>query len=134
MKEKITRVAVGILKQANTILLCQRKKGVRYELKWEFPGGKVEADETIEQCLVRELHEELSIEALSIRVIETQSAFYEDGGLFEVTYCEVGNFKGELTNNIFEQFRWVPISELPQLDILEGNKPFVAKLITPCVI
>ena len=130
MKQKTTRVAVGILRQKNDILLCQRKRGGRYELKWEFPGGKLEVGETIEQCLIRELREELSIEVSSLRVIETQSAFYEDGGMFEVTYCDVGSFTGKLTNNVFEQFRWVPISELSQFDILEGNKPFVEKLVT----
>jgi 8-oxo-dGTP diphosphatase len=130
MKQKITQVAVGILKKENNILLCQRKKGGRYELKWEFPGGKLESGETVEQCLVRELHEELSIEASSIQIIETQSAYYEDGGIFEVTYCKVGSFKGELTNNVFEQFCWIPISELLHYDILEGNKSFGAKLVT----
>jgi 8-oxo-dGTP diphosphatase len=130
MEQKTTRVAVGILKKEDNILMCQRKKGGRYELKWEFPGGKLETGETIEQCLVRELREELAIEAISIRIIETQSAFYEDGGIFEVTYCDVGTYQGDLTNNVFEQFRWVPISELPQFDILEGNKAFVAKLVT----
>jgi 8-oxo-dGTP diphosphatase len=130
MEQKITRVAVGILKRENNILLCQRKKGGRYELKWEFPGGKLEQGEGVEECLIRELREELSIESSDIHIIETQSAFYEDGGIFEVTYCEVGNVAGEMTNNVFEQFRWVPISELPQFDILEGNKPFVAKLVT----
>ncbi len=130
MNKKITRVAVGIIHQDNRILLCQRKKCGRYELKWEFPGGKLETGETVEQCLIRELREELSIEASSIQIIETQSAYYEDGGIFEVTYCDVGNFKGELTNNVFEQFRWVPTSELLQFDILEGNKSFVEKLVT----
>ncbi|HVN49715.1 MAG TPA: (deoxy)nucleoside triphosphate pyrophosphohydrolase [Bacteroidota bacterium] len=130
MKQKTTRVAVGILKKEKTVLLCQRKKNGRYALKWEFPGGKLEASETVEQCVVRELREELSIEASSIRIIETHSAFYEDGGMFEVAYCDVGRFDGELANNVFEQFRWVPIAELPQYDILEGNKSFVTKLVT----
>ncbi|HEX9615091.1 MAG TPA: NUDIX domain-containing protein, partial [Bacteroidota bacterium] len=57
----MTRVAVGILKKDGTILVCQRRRGSRYELKWEFPGGKMEPGESVEDCLQRELTEELSL-------------------------------------------------------------------------
>jgi mutator protein MutT len=66
----MTEVAVGVLRKINRILICQRKHGGRYALKWEFPGGKFEIGETIEQCLRRELREELSIEIHSILHIE----------------------------------------------------------------
>jgi 8-oxo-dGTP diphosphatase len=122
------KVAVGILRRNGKILACQRKKGGRYELKWEFPGGKVEPGESVEQCLARELREELSITMHSIDRIEVQSAEYDDGGIYEVAYCEVAGFDGELMNNVFEQFRWVTLQELRTLDILEGNKGFIARL------
>ena len=51
----LTRVAVAILRRNGKLLVCQRKKGGRYELKWEFPGGKLELNETIIQSLQREL-------------------------------------------------------------------------------
>lgn len=124
----MTKVAVGILRKDGLVLACQRKKGGRYELKWEFPGGKVERGETYEQCLERELREELSIQARGIRPLSVQSADYEDGGTFEVAYCEVSGFDGEPVNNVFEQIRWVTLQELRALDILEGNKDFVASM------
>lgn len=124
----MTKVAVGILRRDGRILACQRKKGGRYELKWEFPGGKLEPGESIEQCLARELREELSIHVHSIDRIEVQSAEYEDGGIFEVAYCDVRGFDGEPVNNVFEQIRWVSLHELRSLDILEGNKEFIAKM------
>jgi len=124
----MTEVAVAILRKNNMILICQRKQGGRYALKWEFPGGKFEIGETAEQCLLRELHEELSIRVHSIERIERVAAYYEDGGLFNVSYCFVSGFDGEPQNNIFEQIRWVSIDELKKMDVLEGNLTFIAAL------
>jgi 8-oxo-dGTP diphosphatase len=124
----MTRVAVGVLQKGGKILVCQRKKGSRYGLKWEFPGGKLEPGETILECLKRELLEELSISVRDIDRVQTLSTFYEDGGMFEVAYCFVSQFTGEARNNAFEEIRWVTIPELRTLDILEGNKAFVAAL------
>jgi 8-oxo-dGTP diphosphatase len=127
--DKMTEVAVGILRRNDKILICQRKKGGRYELKWEFPGGKLEKGETTEQCLRRELFEELAITIHSVERIQTQSAFYEDGGLFNVAYCFISGFTGEIRNNVFEKIRWVTIDELKHLDLLDGNKSFVANFM-----
>jgi 8-oxo-dGTP diphosphatase len=124
----MTEVAVGILRKSGKILICQRKRGGRYELKWEFPGGKLNTGETVEQCLRRELREELSIEIRSIERIHTESAYYEDGGLFNVSYCFVSGFDGVPENNVFEQIRWVTLNEMKEMDLLEGNKSFVATL------
>jgi 8-oxo-dGTP diphosphatase len=124
----LTRVAVGIIRRDGKVLVCQRKLGARYELKWEFPGGKVEPEETSVQCLGRELREELSIELRAIDRIELQASSYDDGGTFEVAYCFVSEFDGEPTNNVFQDIRWVSLDELKTMDILEGNKNFVAQL------
>jgi ADP-ribose pyrophosphatase len=127
-KDEMTEVAVGILRKNGKILICQRKKGGRYEFKWEFPGGKLENGETTEQCLRRELREELSIEIHSIERIKTQAAYYEDGGIFSVAYCFLSGFEGEPQNNVFEQIRWVTLEELKHMDLLDGNKSFVSYL------
>jgi len=124
----MTRVAVGVLQKGGKILVCQRKKGSRYGLKWEFPGGKLEPGETILECLKRELFEELSISVRDIDRVQIQSTFYEDGGMFEVAYCFVSQFTGEARNNAFEEIRWVTIPELRALDNLKGNEAFVASL------
>lgn len=124
----MTRVAVGILRKNGKILACRRKKGTRYELRWEFPGGKVEPGETTLECLERELREELSLQIHSIERMEFETSEYEDGGKFEVAYCFIGDYTGEPRNNVFEEIRWVTLDELRTLDILEGNKRFVARL------
>ncbi|GJQ21266.1 MAG: NUDIX hydrolase [Bacteroidia bacterium] len=124
----MTKVAVGILERNGALLVCQRKKGSRYGLKWEFPGGKLEAGETVDQCLRRELAEELSIHIQHIDRIDVRTSHYKDGGLFEVAYCFVTQFEGEPRNNVFEQIRWVRPEELPGLDHLEGNAELVSML------
>ncbi len=121
-------MAVAILHRDGKYLLCQRRKGRRYELKWEFPGGKLEPSETFIQCVERELREELSVQLEDIERMEFQTSTYNDGGTFEVAYCFVSSFRGEPKNNVFEQIRWVTLNELKQMDILEGNKPLVEQL------
>jgi 8-oxo-dGTP diphosphatase len=124
----MTRAAVAIIQDAKGILVCQRKKGSRYELKWEFPGGKVEKGETTLDCLKRELREELSIDIDTVDRSESQVNRYDDGGEFEVTYFFVSQFGGKPINNVFEQIRWVTLVELKSLDILEGNRNIIDRL------
>ncbi len=125
---EMTRVAVGILRNNGKILVCQRKAGGRYALKWEFPGGKIEPGETVLQCLDRELQEEISVRIKKIGKMEVQTSSYDDGGLIEVAYCHISEFEGTPENRVFEQIRWVEPSELPDLDILEGNRSIVSAL------
>lgn len=124
----MTRAAVAILREDGRVLVCRRKKNSRYELKWEFPGGKVESGESLQDCVKRELREELSVDVETIGLMKSQVNHYNDGGVFEVTYCFILRFTGRPVNNTFEEIRWVTLAELQSMDILEGNKSFVSKL------
>jgi len=123
------KVAVGIIFQNDTLLLCQRMKGARYELQWEFPGGKIESGESVEQGLRRELHEELSIEAGPVKKIETEISHYDDGSTYEVHYCFLSSFTGTPENNVFQEIRWIKARDLRNYDILQGNRDFVERLL-----
>ncbi len=124
----MTRAAVAILRRGDLLLVCQRKRGSRYQLKWEFPGGKVEEKESTLDCLKRELREELGLEIEAVDRSESRINRYDDGGEFEVTYFFVSKFSGEPVNNVFEQIRWVTVPQLKSLDILEGNRTIVESL------
>ncbi|MDE3058865.1 MAG: (deoxy)nucleoside triphosphate pyrophosphohydrolase [Bacteroidota bacterium] len=126
----MVKVAVGIIQLGSQVLVCQRKKNARYGLQWEFPGGKLENGELPEQCLQRELREELSIEATIGAEIHHQSWTYPDAGSFEVSYYLVSSYSGFIKNNVFEHIRWIPVSELGAIAMLEGNKEVVALLKT----
>ncbi|MFM8180058.1 MAG: (deoxy)nucleoside triphosphate pyrophosphohydrolase [Candidatus Kapaibacterium sp.] len=121
-------VAVGILVRGASVLICQRKRGSRYGLKWEFPGGKRERGEDDVDTLRRELFEELSIRASDITHIRTESSSYADGGVFSVRFHLVHAWDGECTNNVFEDIRWVEASALGEYDMLAGTIDLCAEL------
>ena len=122
------RVAVGILEQGGRVLVCQRKKGARYELKWEFPGGKVKDGENLKTSLKRELSEELDIDAEIGEEIFQQRWVYPDHGDFEIHFLSVQRFSGELQNLSFENICWIDPEELKELDLLEGSRGVVQLL------
>ncbi|MBI5214591.1 MAG: (deoxy)nucleoside triphosphate pyrophosphohydrolase [Ignavibacteriae bacterium] len=111
------------------VLLCQRLKNARYALKWEFPGGKIEPDESPKAGLVRELKEELGIDVRSSLHIYQQKNVFPDGGVFDVGYYLIEDFSGEIRNNAFEQMTWVSIERLNEFDILDGNRDVIDKLM-----
>lgn len=122
-------VAVGLLRrQDGRVLLCQRPEGKSYPLQWEFPGGKLEQGESSEQALRRELMEELAIEVQGVRLLHEQVSYYRDGGTFAVGYYLIEQWQGELINRNFADMRWVEPAEMPEFDILAGNREFCARL------
>jgi len=134
--KRMQQVAVGIIMKDGQVLACQRRRTARYPLKWEFPGGKIEAGENAPQALVRELREELGIEAIVGKQILHQEWAYpasaEDpgsDGSFRVFYFLVHAFTGDPVNKAFERIRWVSPSGLESMDILEGNRQAVALLV-----
>jgi len=129
-------VAVGIVTRGDQVLACQRRSSAVYPLKWEFPGGKIEKQETPPQALARELREELDIEAAVGEEFYRQEWIYPDGlaapekdGAFRVFYYFIHSFTGIPLNRVFEQIRWVSLPELQALDLLEGNREAVAFLV-----
>jgi len=71
------KVTCAIIIRRNKILVAQRNESSDHPLKWEFPGGKLNPSETIEECIIREIREELDIE---IEVRKTMIAVYHDYG------------------------------------------------------
>lgn len=129
-------VAVGIMVRDGLVLACQRKRTVRYPLKWEFPGGKVEPGERPEQTVFRELYEELGIIVDVAFPIHRQDWIYAEGtrdpsrdGSYRVHYFLVPEFTGAPVNRVFEAVRWVTPDELAAMDILEGNRTAIDLLI-----
>jgi 8-oxo-dGTP diphosphatase len=129
-------VAVGIIMNNGYVLACQRRKDAKYPLKWEFPGGKLEPGETSIQALARELHEELAIEATIGEEFFRQEWIYTEGtdnprrdGSFRVFYFFVKEFAGTPVNRVFEHIEWKRPQDLQSMDILEGNREAVERLV-----
>src|ERR1700712_1804393 len=102
-------VAALILRQSDSgieVLICQRKPDQPMSLKWEFPGGKIEAGESPEDALERELNEELGISAVIGRKVARIRHKYRNGGAIDLQFFVVDRFAGQLENRIFNDMRW----------------------------
>ena len=121
-------VAAGLIMRCDEVLICQRKAGTPMGLKWEFPGGKIEAGESAEQALRRELVEELGIHAEIGAPVAHVRHSYRSGGAVDLQFFLVQSFAGEITNHIFEDVRWAALKDLPSYDFLAADRDLVRDL------
>ena len=117
----LQHVAVGILWQGQQFLMTSRSQGRVYEGYWEFPGGKLEADETVEQALVRELEEELGIVATHIVPWRKLEVSYPHARVL-LHFCKVLAWTNELDLKEAQQASWqqIPVTVSP---VLPGSLP-----------
>ena len=121
-------VVAAMIVRGNEVLICQRRPDQPMALQWEFPGGKIEPGETPEEALARELDEELGIQAvIGKRVIRIRHN-YRHGGAVDLQFFTVHEFSRELQNRIFQQFRWVPLEELPDYEFLAADRQLIKDL------
>ena len=125
-------VAALILREEDAssreVLICQRRPDQPMSLKWEFPGGKIEAGETPEVALARELNEELGINATIGRHVAGLRHRYRNGASIDLQFFLVREFEGELENRIFNEMRWSPLGALPGYDFLAADLDLVREL------
>jgi 8-oxo-dGTP diphosphatase len=123
----MTRVVAGILEREGRILICRRRADQPHALKWEFPGGKIEGDETPETALIRELREELGIEAATPEEITRYEFSYPEKKPILLIFLRVSEWTGEPENRIFETIEWQLPGRLREYDFLEGGAPFLER-------
>ena len=121
-ERKVVDVAVGVLIQNDgAFLLTSRPEGKPYAGYWEFPGGKLEAGETVEQALERELHEELGIVVSQIELWREELVDYPHA-LVRLHFCKVLQWSGDLQMLEGQRFTWqqLPVTVAP---VLPGTIP-----------
>src|SRR6266567_5942389 len=118
-------VVAAIIEREDRILICRRRPGQSHALKWEFPGGKLEAGETPAQALERELAEELDIRVIAAEEIMRYQYTYPGKDAILLIFLRVREFVGEPRNLIFHEMRWEPSANLPTFDFLEGDRDFI---------
>ena len=121
-------VVAAVIERGEDVLICQRRPNERHALKWEFPGGKVEAGETLEDALRRELVEELGIEAVIGPEIKRYPFSYNGRSGILLVFFRVTEYSGDIQNRIFATVKWEHRSKLPQYGFLEGDADFVNEL------
>jgi len=115
-------VAVGVLVDAEgCFLLTSRPVGKVYAGFWEFPGGKLEPGETVEQALQRELHEELGITIGAVQPWKTELVDYEHARV-RLHFCKVFDWKGDFEMREGQAMAWerLPVKVQP---VLPGTIP-----------
>jgi 8-oxo-dGTP diphosphatase len=121
-------VTAGVLFKGSTAFIAKRKPFGRLPGKWEFPGGKVEDGETPEQCLERELKEELEIEA-AVADCLGESVHGYDFGTVRVLFFRVHWDGGKIGSKDHDEYRWVPLDELERYDFVPADRAFVKRLM-----
>ena len=124
----VVTVVAAIIEDADRFLVTQRQPGVHLAEMWEFPGGKIDADETHEAALRRELLEELGVETdVGERVYRTEHE-YPDRTIELYFYrCRL---KGAPRPLLGQEMRWVPRAELLSLGFPPADTELIALLTT----
>ncbi len=124
---RTVNVTAAIIERGREILISQRLKDSHMGLKWEFPGGKIEHGESPEECLRREIKEELDLDIRvgdRLMIVEHQ---YEE--LKVILYCyRCSYLGGETKAKDCHDFRWVVIGDLKSFDFAEADLPMVRYL------
>jgi len=119
---KRVHVLVGLIAdEQGRWLVNQRRAGTHMAGSWEFPGGKLEAGETIAQALARELHEELGIVIEDCTLWKTEQVDYPHAWV-QLNFCRVTRWTGELQMREGQRFSWqsLPVQVEP---VLPGTWP-----------
>lgn len=114
-------VSAGILRDGNKILIAQRSMSSSVGGKWEFPGGKKESGENIEECLVREIKEELNLNLEVIGIIGESDYVYSHGSFrligIEATVTDPAN----IVLNVHDDYKWIKVADLLSYDLAPAD-------------
>ncbi len=128
-ENEVQIVTAGVIEQVGKVLIARRKKAGYSGKRWEFPGGTLEAGETPEECLRRELREELSIEAAIGELICACRYTFNNARTIELMAYRAEHLSGDIELRDHDEIRWVELDQLPLYDFPEPDKPIVEKLI-----
>jgi mutator protein MutT len=128
MSDRILVVA-AVVERDGRILICQRRRGDRFELLWEFPGGKIQTGETPRNALARELREELGVPAqVGEEIYRTRHQYSQFSRELELIFHSATLGPGPLENRVFEQVAWAERGRLREYEFLPADRELVERL------
>ncbi|WP_424948084.1 (deoxy)nucleoside triphosphate pyrophosphohydrolase [Candidatus Spongiihabitans sp.] len=118
-------VVVGVLRNPQgQLLVQQRLPGKPCAGQWEFPGGKVEKNESPQQALIRELNEELGVSIKNIIPLTQIAHDYDHANVWLDVYL-IDNFEAQVINLEAQNFAWKTIEEIREMDVLAAVHPIL---------
>ena len=123
------QIAAGLILHNGKVLIAQRKRGKDLALYWELPGGKLEQGETLEQCLKRELIEEMAL-PIEVDKFFMQSVYDYQFGTFAINAF----LAHSATDNIpmlsaHEQYKWIKPNEMVNYKFPPADIPIIENFI-----
>ena len=128
MKFLRINVVAGIIINQNKILIGKRKDKDIGGGKWEFPGGKIEVGETNSEALERELYEELGISVKIGKELMNYEHMFKTT-IYNISFMEIIEYKGEICNNAHSEIKWVRFSNLLEYDFISGDDRFIQSFL-----
>ncbi|MCG6190122.1 (deoxy)nucleoside triphosphate pyrophosphohydrolase [Maribellus maritimus] len=120
----MVEVTCAILLFENKFLITQRSAESEHSLSWEFPGGKLKTGESPEDCIQREINEELEIE---IEILERLKSIPFDYGFKKIRLipflCSATSIQLKLNEHI--QFKWIQLQDIDDFDLLDADKKLI---------
>ena len=127
-KVTVKTVTAAVIVERGAVLLMRRKPGQALEGMWEFPGGKLEDGESLQQCLERELTEELGIRARAGAVV-AESVFEYPRGSIRLVAIQTQILDGDIQLRVHDRFAWVSLSGLLNYALAPADIPIARRLM-----
>lgn len=121
---KIIDVTAAIVERDGKFLIARRAKGKHMGNKWEFPGGRIEDGESPEQCLQRELQEELGIAAI-IKDFVAESVFDYGNKIVRLLGYKAEYISGDFKLTAHSEIKWVKIDEFNDFEFCAADIPLI---------
>jgi mutator protein MutT len=123
---RATIVAAAVVERDGAVLVTRRLRGSHLEGLWEFPGGKLDAGETLEHCLRREMREELAVDVeVGVRILVTTHAYPEKTVELHFFECRL---LGDPVPQLGQEMRWLPRAELGAMAFPEADRALITLL------
>lgn len=124
MTKHIHVSAAVIVDKDNKILIAKRPKDSDMELLWEFPGGKLEEGETPKKALIRELKEELNIDAECDELMHQETYQYPTKKV-TLYFIKITKYSGKMEALEHEEIRWISVNEIDDYDFPPADDHFL---------
>lgn len=121
-------VTAAIIRDRDKILICQRAVDDECAMLWEFPGGKREKGEILEECILREIREELELD-IKVLGIFTTSIYHFKGNQIHFTVYNAAVIGGIMKLNVHNAGQWVTVKELAGYEFMPADIEFVKKIV-----